>query len=73
VSAGKGSEDLMARNVYRVVPDGSVWSVKFLGSVLSSHAVKEDAVQQGRKFAIANQPSQLVAHRADGTIEFEWT
>jgi hypothetical protein len=35
--------------------------------------VKQDAIDSGRRVAIANQPSQLVVHRADGTIEVEWT
>lgn len=63
----------MARNVYRVVPDGTDWEVTHDGSVLSRYVRKDDAVERGRKYAIADQPSQLVVHRSNGTIEFEWT
>lgn len=55
----------MARKVYRVVPAGGNWQVKHEGAVHT----KEAAVDAGRKVAIANQPSQLVVHKADGTIE----
>lgn len=63
----------MARNVYHVVPSGTNWQVKHNQEVLSNHTYKEDAVDKGREYALANQPSQLVIHRADGTIETEHT
>jgi len=63
----------MPRKVYRVVPNGSAWQVKHDGKVLSDHSLKSDAIDSGRKFAKANMPSQLVVHRADGTIETEYT
>lgn len=63
----------MARKVYRVLPAGTNWEVKHDGVVLSRHILKDDAIQTGRKVALANMPSQLVVHKADGTIEFEWT
>lgn len=63
----------MARKRYDVAPNGGNWSVKHAGSVLSTHAVKTDAVDAGVRVAKANQPSQLIIHRADGTIEDERT
>jgi hypothetical protein len=63
----------MARKVYRVVPLGTNWQVKHDGKVLSNHALKSLAIDAGKKAALANQPSQLVIHRADGTIETEYT
>ena len=63
----------MARKVYRVVPNGTNWQVKHNGQVLSNHTLKANAIDAGRRVAIANQPSQLVVHRADGTIETEYT
>lgn len=63
----------MARKVYRVVPAGSDWQVTHNGRVLSTHHTKPPAVSAGQAVAKANQPSQLVVHRADGTIEYEYT
>ncbi|MBL8121997.1 DUF2188 domain-containing protein [Candidatus Saccharibacteria bacterium] len=63
----------MARKVYHVVPNGTNWQVKHNGQVLSNHILKSAAIEAGRQVAIANQPSQLVIHKADGTIETEYT
>ena len=60
----------MARKVYHVVPE---WDVKHEGALLSHHALKSDAVEAGKKVAKANEPSQLVVHKADGTFEYEHT
>ncbi|MGL5857910.1 MAG: DUF2188 domain-containing protein [Angustibacter sp.] len=67
------SSELAVRKVYRVVPSGSVWELKHDGVVLSTHHSKDVAVSTGQTTAKANEPSQLVVHRADGTIEFEYT
>jgi hypothetical protein len=45
----------------------------FLPVPLRPASPKQPATDTGRKLALYNQPSQLVVHRADGTIEFEWT
>lgn len=63
----------MARTVYRVVPDVTKWSVKHERKIMSSHYTKSSAIEAGRGLAKANEPSQLVVHRSDGTIETEWT
>jgi len=63
----------MARKVYRVVPHQGNWAVTHNGYVVSTHILKENAVTAGQTVAKANQPSQLVVHRADGTIEYEYT
>lgn len=63
----------MARQVFRVVPYGSNWQVKHNGNVLTNHYTKDAAIDKGRAYALANQPSQLVLHKADGTIQQEWT
>lgn len=63
----------MARKVYHVVPNGTNWQVKHNGSVLSSHYLKSAAIDEGRRIAKANQPSQLVVHLANGQIETEYT
>jgi hypothetical protein len=62
----------MARNRYDVVP-ADKWDVTHGGAVLSSHDTKDPAVEAGRKVAQANEPSQLVVHKQDGTFEYEYT
>jgi hypothetical protein len=64
---------MAARKVYHVVPSAGLWQVKHSGLVVSTHYTKDAAVDAGRRVAKANVPSQLVVHRADGTIETEWT
>lgn len=63
----------MARKRYDVSPAGTSWKVTHLGSTLSNHSIKQDAIDAGVKVARANVPSQLIIHRADGTIEDERT
>jgi hypothetical protein len=63
----------MARKVYRVLPAGTLWELKHAGNVLYSHDNKDPVVSRGQRTAKANEPSQLVVHRADGTIEYEYT
>ena len=64
----------MARKVYRVLPDGGSWKVTGpTGSTLSTHSTKPPAVSAGQTAAKADQPSQLVVHKADGTFEYEYT
>ncbi|MET7499563.1 DUF2188 domain-containing protein [Streptomyces microflavus] len=63
----------MSRTRYRVVPNGSVWQLRREQASLSNHSIKADAVDAGRRVAKANQPSQLIVHKADGTIEAEYT
>lgn len=67
----------MARNVYHVTYRSSdtKWQVKKTGNdhASSVHDLKEEAIAAGRTLAKANQPSQLVIHKMDGTIETEYT
>lgn len=63
----------MVRKTYHVVPSGIYWQVKHLGNVLSTHGLKTLAIEHGRLIAKANGPSQLVIHKADGSIETEYT
>lgn len=63
----------MDRKVYRVVPNGALWSVTHDGRRLSNHTTKDLAVSAGQTVAKANQPSQLVVHKMNGEIEFEYT
>jgi len=64
----------MARKVYRVVPNSGAWKLTGPnGGTLSNHVTKPPAVTAGQTAAKANQPSQLVVHKADGTIDYEYT
>lgn len=63
----------MARKVYRVTPDSGNWKLTHQGQTLYTNANKQPVVDRGQSTAKANQPSQLVVHRADGTIEYEYT
>lgn len=63
----------MTRSVFHVVPIGDLWVVKQTGSVLSSHDLKNDAIKEGIRIARFNKPSQLLTHRANGSLEDERT
>lgn len=63
----------MARKRYWVQYLDTRWKVRYNQSTLSSHVVKQDAVDAGVKEAKANQPSSLKICRMDGTIEDERT
>ncbi len=63
----------MGRKQYFVSPDGDMWKVTHLGTTLSRHYTKAVAIDSGRTVAKANQPSQLIVQKADGTFETEWT
>jgi hypothetical protein len=63
----------MARKRYDIVFTNQTWHVTHARTTLSSHSAKPTAVDAGVRVAKANQPSQLVIHRADGTIEDERT
>lgn len=64
---------MSTRKKYWVVPNGSQWQVKHEGTLLSTHWLKETAVDEGRRVAKRNTPSQLLIMRKDGTIEKEFT
>src|SRR3989442_13688237 len=63
----------MARKVYHVTPQLDMWIVQMGGTVVSSHYTKQAAIDAARNVAQANQPSQVVVHKQDGTIETEGT
>jgi hypothetical protein len=65
----------MARNTYDVTTHPSGWQVKKQGNLAASstHVTKDAAVTAGQTLAKANQPSQLVVHKSDGTFDYEYT
>ena len=66
---------MAARKQYHVsyITQSTNWVVTHQGQTLSRHVLKDDAVTAGTKVAKANIPSQLIVHRMDGTIEYEYT
>ena len=68
----------MARIVFQVAPNGDSWTVKRDGALQSTHQTKQAAVDAGsstarREWEAFKRLSQCVVHRANGTIETEWT
>lgn len=65
----------MARSIWEVATHPSGWQVKKRGNTLPSavEPTKEPAVKRGQDLAKANQPSQLVVRKADGTFDYEYT
>lgn len=63
----------MARTIYDVTTHPEGWQVKKRGSTTASavEATKDAAVSRGTELAKANQPSQLIVHKTDGTFDFE--
>lgn len=59
----------MARKSYWVQWLTERWQVRHEGATLSTHVVKDDAIDAGVKVAKANQPSELFICKKDGTIE----
>ncbi len=57
--------------VYHLVPDEDGWAVRREGSDIdiSIHTGKKAALAAARGVAKAHEPSRLVVHRADGTIQ----
>jgi hypothetical protein len=62
----------VARNIYRVIPEGALWAVQFGGSVVGRWRVKDNAVRRARSLAASDEPSMVTIHRPDGSIEREW-
>jgi hypothetical protein len=59
------------RTVYRVHPDRGWWKVTKNQRKIDVFDLQEAAIARGREMAKADQPSQLVVHGKDGTIEDE--
>lgn len=65
------------RKTFRVAYDSVLeqWKVGYEGAqnAFSAHGTKEQAVQVGRGLAQRQQPSRLIIHRLDGSIQTEHT
>lgn len=60
---------MATRQTYWVQYLDNSWKVRHNLRTLSTHVVKDDAVDAGAKVAKANAPSELIICRMDGTIE----
>jgi len=60
---------------YHLVPKGEGWSVRREGSDrdISVHPNKKTALNAARGVAQAHEPSRLVVHRTDGTIQTSYS
>jgi hypothetical protein len=60
---------------FHLLPRNEEWVVRSEGSDenFSLHDTKESAMEAARGIARAHEPSRLVAHRADGTIQTSYT
>jgi streptogramin lyase len=61
----------MARNVYRLAPDGHLWALHVGGRVLGRWRSRDGALRRAQAIADGDQPSVLVVHGPDGSIEYE--
>lgn len=62
------------RAVYHVVPADDLWVVRLVGDSVNEAAnTKEAAIARAKQLAQRSVLSQVVIHRADGTIEKEYT
>ena len=61
--------------VYHLLPKDDKWSVRIEGQDKDSSVqdTKQAALDAARKLAQANEPSRLVVHRADGTIQTSYS
>ncbi|MDX1460598.1 MAG: phasin family protein [Xanthomonadales bacterium] len=61
--------------VFHLLPKGDDWAVRREGEDrdLSVHGTKNEALEAARGIAQAKEPSRLVVHRADGTIQTSYS
>jgi hypothetical protein len=59
------------RTVYHVKPNGEGWAVEGDGAerATSTHETKKEALSAARELAHKKVPSQLVVHKADGSVQ----
>jgi poly(hydroxyalkanoate) granule-associated protein len=73
---GKAVEKKAAtRKVYHVVTADEGWKIELEGTTkpLATYPTKDGALEGAREVAQANEPSQVVVHRMDGTIQTNYT
>jgi hypothetical protein len=60
-----------ANTIYHVMPTGARWKVIGEGTTPSYHTTEAEAVSTAREWAMTNEPSHVVIHKIDGSIEEE--
>jgi hypothetical protein len=61
----------MARNVYRLIPRGHLWTLQVGSHVLGTWRSRDGALRRSQTIASGDQPSLLVVYAPDGSIEHE--
>jgi hypothetical protein len=56
-------------NVYRVVPDGVNWAVDLDGLQVARSPRRFEAIDEARRLAEANRPSEVVVYGFDGDVD----
>lgn len=61
--------------VFHLVPEGDDWAVRQEGEDedMSRRGTKAEALDEARSLAHAREPSRVVVHRADGTIQTSYS
>jgi hypothetical protein len=77
MSKGRPNEGGPSGTAYRVVPSAEGWTVTRNGGFAASFDTREVALTYARTRArvdrLEGKPSQVIVHRADSTVEKEWT
>jgi poly(hydroxyalkanoate) granule-associated protein len=64
----------IAPTVLHLLPQDEGWRIEAEGeALLSTHATKDEALAAGREAASRQQPSKLVVHRLDGTVQMTYS
>jgi hypothetical protein len=71
VDAVRRRRQAKQRTTYHVVPSNDRWEVRGEGAQRASsvHETKRQAVAAARELARGKEPSKLVVHRLDGTVQ----
>lgn len=63
------------RKTYHVTPSGGDWKVKLVGAERANKILenKKDAIALAKELAKGADLGQVIIHKADGTIQTEYT
>ncbi len=59
---------MAARNIFRVVPNGSRWEVRKDGSILNTFQYRKGAVERATELASKTISSRVIVYRNDGSV-----
>jgi hypothetical protein len=63
----------LARKTYSVVPVGGRWELRFENLPLYEGDDKDTVIANGQINARADKPSELLVHRSDGSVAYQYT